>query len=664
MNDKDKQIKEIQKRLDIIWNTMGNEPAKEYSDLKKIEKESIKLNYQKEIKKSRLYQGWCLIYLSRLKEAIEILTDLSGDYKKDEPGEFHIKVLNALGVAYNDLGDNTNAFNYYSKSLKLSRKANLLERELSVLNNLGMYFLDNKNYDKALNHYLQILGKAEKSELSLDLKSVVLGNIGLCYSNLKKYREAEKYLLQSMVITKQLHNRINEVENLHDLAAVKIGLKEKESAIDYIKEALDICDKIENKRTECELLLMLGEIENSRELYEKALKISKSISFKPVYSNCCLKISNYFENSGDYKKSLEYLKLHHKTENELNNLAAEKKFHNLEMEYEIERNRKNTEVFKIKNLELKESLNWMTILNRIAQETMSSLELHNIFHTVYKNINIIMDAAIFHVAFYDIDKDSIDFFMVIENGNEIKPFSRNAGKNKSFTGWSIKNRKEVVINNIEKEYNKYIKKRSLYGEGPSPKSLITVPLFSRDDVIGAISIQSYYENAYKEEHVQLLKSLSSYCSIAIDNSRNYEKVNELNKIILKEKEELETANRKISDLASHDNLTGLNNRRLFNELLESAMLQTDRRGETLAVLFIDLDNFKPVNDTWGHAAGDEVLIEISNRFLSNIRSSDSVARIGGDEFLILLNPVKNRNDARTVAQKIMNNVCLWSLEQK
>ena len=174
--------------------------------------------------------------------------------------------------------------------------------------------------------------------------------------------------------------------------------------------------------------------------------------------------------------------------------------------------------------------------------------------------------------------------------------------------------------------------------------------------MGVLAILSYYENAYKEEHIQLLNSLASFLAIAIDNSRNYEKVNILNKIIQEEKVELEAANKKITQLATHDNLTGLANRRVFNEILEGAMEQAKRRDETLAILFIDLDNFKPVNDTWGHNTGDKVLVEIAGRLKSSLRSSDSVARIGGDEFLILLNPVGNRMETEKVANKIIQKI--------
>ncbi|WP_407276053.1 diguanylate cyclase domain-containing protein [Halothiobacillus sp. DCM-1] len=89
-------------------------------------------------------------------------------------------------------------------------------------------------------------------------------------------------------------------------------------------------------------------------------------------------------------------------------------------------------------------------------------------------------------------------------------------------------------------------------------------------------------------------------------------------------------------LARHDSLTGLPNRRVFAERLEQAIARAGRVGESLAVLFIDLDQFKPINDTFGHAAGDAVLQAVAERLRTRLRTEDTLARLGGDEFIALI----------------------------
>ena len=112
----------------------------------------------------------------------------------------------------------------------------------------------------------------------------------------------------------------------------------------------------------------------------------------------------------------------------------------------------------------------------------------------------------------------------------------------------------------------------------------------------------------------------------------------------------------IAHQAFHDTLTGLPNRVLFNDRLGLALVQARRTHTTLAVMFIDLDRFKLVSDTLGHHVGDELLKEVSERMKSCLRAGDTLARVGGDEFLVLLPDVSSRLDAECVADKIVRRV--------
>jgi diguanylate cyclase (GGDEF)-like protein/PAS domain S-box-containing protein len=108
--------------------------------------------------------------------------------------------------------------------------------------------------------------------------------------------------------------------------------------------------------------------------------------------------------------------------------------------------------------------------------------------------------------------------------------------------------------------------------------------------------------------------------------------------------------------ATHDALTGLPNRRMLLDRLSSGVTPVYRVPATLAVLFLDLDGFKPVNDRLGHEAGDDLLVLVSTRLLHAVRAEDTVARLGGDEFVIVLERVSNRSQAVTVAHKIIQAI--------
>jgi diguanylate cyclase (GGDEF)-like protein len=104
--------------------------------------------------------------------------------------------------------------------------------------------------------------------------------------------------------------------------------------------------------------------------------------------------------------------------------------------------------------------------------------------------------------------------------------------------------------------------------------------------------------------------------------------------------------------ALHDPLTGLPNRTLLLDRLEMALRRVDRSGKHVALLFIDLDDFKRVNDTRGHHAGDQLLVDAANRMLHAIRASDTAARFGGDEFIVLCDGVDDLDEAEAVAARI------------
>ena len=106
--------------------------------------------------------------------------------------------------------------------------------------------------------------------------------------------------------------------------------------------------------------------------------------------------------------------------------------------------------------------------------------------------------------------------------------------------------------------------------------------------------------------------------------------------------------------AHHDELTGLPNRALFNYRLEFALIKASRKQSVVAVFFLDLDRFKDINDTYGHNVGDEVLKVFAQRLKESIRAEDTLARMGGDEFMIIIEDHVNPNTSKVVAQKIID----------
>jgi diguanylate cyclase (GGDEF)-like protein len=102
-----------------------------------------------------------------------------------------------------------------------------------------------------------------------------------------------------------------------------------------------------------------------------------------------------------------------------------------------------------------------------------------------------------------------------------------------------------------------------------------------------------------------------------------------------------------------DRLTGLPNRVLLDDRMNLALAHAQRTGTPFALMFIDLDTFKPINDTYGHAAGDELLLAVGKRLQKGVRSTDTVARTGGDEFVIVVDAMTSIDDASATSERVL-----------
>ena len=145
---------------------------------------------------------------------------------------------------------------------------------------------------------------------------------------------------------------------------------------------------------------------------------------------------------------------------------------------------------------------------------------------------------------------------------------------------------------------------------------VGVPLIARGAILGALVVESASTTAhYRDADRELLQFVATQVATVVERKK---------------------AEEELRFMAHHDPLTGLTNRALFYDRLENALRSATRNQGRLALLYLDLNEFKRINDTWGHEAGDEVLIEVARRLESGTRQTDTIGRMGGDEFTVLL----------------------------
>jgi diguanylate cyclase (GGDEF)-like protein/PAS domain S-box-containing protein len=166
------------------------------------------------------------------------------------------------------------------------------------------------------------------------------------------------------------------------------------------------------------------------------------------------------------------------------------------------------------------------------------------------------------------------------------------------------------------------------------------PLLREGRALGVLILYSNDRRGFDDEVLKLLSRMAENVAFALDN--------------IERDEERRAGQERISYLASHDALTGLPNRVMFGELLGRAITTAQRYERKFAVMFVDLDRFKLINDSLGHAAGDQLLKEIAQRLADCLRASDVVARMGGDEFVVLVQEVDDAEQVAVVARKILS----------
>jgi diguanylate cyclase (GGDEF)-like protein len=168
--------------------------------------------------------------------------------------------------------------------------------------------------------------------------------------------------------------------------------------------------------------------------------------------------------------------------------------------------------------------------------------------------------------------------------------------------------------------------------------MVVVPLHHDRRVIGVLKVLTPQARAFDDSTVATLQLMVGFLSAAMDHALAFEAKQAL----------LAESNHR----AHHDALTGLPNRTLFFDRVGSALAGAARRMAPLALLLLDLDGFKQVNDTLGHAAGDALLCVVADRLRGALRASDTVARLGGDEFALLL-PDTEEDGAVAAARKVL-----------
>jgi diguanylate cyclase (GGDEF)-like protein len=312
-------------------------------------------------------------------------------------------------------------------------------------------------------------------------------------------------------------------------------------------------------------------------------------------------------------------------------------------------------------------------LSAIGQEITTHLEASAVFRALDRHVHGLLDATHFSIFLIEADGSTLACAFGIEAGQTLPPLRFSLSDEHANSARCVRERREILIE-IDRDD---VTPNLIPGTLPT-LSLLFAPLMIGERVMGVMTVQSLISHAYGERERLIFRTLCAYGAIALDNASAYRQVAATLKALsatqaqlLEKNLELERAYRALEDVSLTDQLTGLRNRRFFLQHVDADIGMTLRRyddplrkngperdespGKDLVFFMVDLDHFKEVNDRYGHAAGDAVLVQMQERLREVFRESDYLIRWGGEEFLVLARAT-HRDDAKLVAERIRKAV--------
>ncbi|MCG8480959.1 MAG: diguanylate cyclase [Spirochaetales bacterium] len=549
-------------------------------------------------------------------------------------GELSCNLHMGLGAALHGQWEISRAVASYRESLSIAERADLTYCRIAGLCRLGEVEMDLGHISYGRDLFLQAaaLLREHPDDSSEMIILRQLGGIALIEGNEEL---AFGYLTRSREIAVTLEDPFNQSALLALLSTLEVRRGNTNEAARLEAESVQRACDIRSPSLRCAALMHCGDVyrhfsrgEVALGFYRRARDLALRAPVRHLLYHLHERIAQMHEEQRELPQALESYKRYVELKETIEEEWTEHRMHELSKRMEVDR---------------------LEVVSEIAREITSSLDLDDILDGLYQRVNRILDAELFSIALYDHEADALDYQLVIHHGRRGEPIRIDGRDENSFSAWVVRNRKPVIIDDLRSEYRHFIKTFPSSASGGEKRSAIYLPLIVKDRLIGVLSVQTSRVGAYSNLDIRMVRTLASFLGIAIDNALILDRVTLYNRLVVQEKDELRQAYERISRVANRDHLTGLANRRMFQEIL-TAQLQSRQDGtRPLALLYIDLDDFKPINDTYGHEAGDDVLRAVAKRLREGTRSDDLVARVGGDEFIIMLHDIA---DEEAVAKRV------------
>lgn len=486
---------------------------------------------------------------------------------------------------------------------------------------------------------------AEYIHLVPNEKAEFLLNRGIGYFNLNDYQQALEYLKSAQNIFNQSGNNEGVSKCLNNIGNVYNNLGQYKKALEFHLRSLEIEQEIQNKNGITRSLNNIGnvyqktgDLEKALEFYLKSLELTYETNDTSTIAKSLNNVGNIHLSKGEFDSALKYytrsLELKQSIQDKFGTANS---YNNIGIAYQgLHQPAKALEYYQ------------------------KSLQLMKEVYDKYGIATALYHSGILYFELQNLEKALSTLQEALQHAEQINDRNIMMSCYKTI----------AEIFSQKKDYNKAYNFHKLYAQTKDE-------LISEESSKAIIEMRVKYETESKEKEIELLKQ--NVALKAIESKRQtlfmiiitiglvffaiaaFFVYNQLrlkaysNKIIAEQNEKLKKAYKKVEELASIDSLTELSNRRDILKKIRHEANRFDRNKKAFALIMGDIDEFKSINDTYGHAAGDIVLQAIANFIKTKLRKQDTVGRWGGEEFLILL-PDTDLNGAKFIAEKLREGI--------
>ncbi|MGR6839625.1 diguanylate cyclase domain-containing protein [Aliivibrio wodanis] len=533
-----------------------------------------------------------------------------------------------MGTIYAMKGQFYMSQNYFTSA---ERKLRYIDKALTLLLNVNISgtYIQLKDYQSAINH-ARLAVDVGKNQTNFSTLSLAYSNLALALAKIGRLDEAkieietsldissDKYCERSWIYATFYHAVIYSLEG--DARNAHINF---ETAIAKLEVYSDSFIQIELFEAYSQFLLKEKQYKKAITFAELMLETPSSHDDKKVLSGIYKVLVHCYRVLGDQNHELKYLYLENATlqqEMELTRVN-EAKYAEKAVEYAKNEQQRN----HVNNLK-----KHLESFSHLGQIIACSTEHSNALRIVASKLGEFIPFSMLALALYDEDKHVLDYRYIVDKGEVVEGPILDCYQNNKLGVYSAMSRETVLIDSGSvEELSEYINIDSVSSASLLVKSenlissVLYVPMVLGGELLGVVTVQHERSYCYNDLHVHVIEQLANYIAISIKNQKQ-------NQILEQQKEELNESHKRLEHLYRTDNLTGLLNRHALQEDT------SDINQNLFSSILIDIDDYKPYNDHYGHVKGDHVLVQLAEVFKSECRYQGSVYRIGGDEFLILL----------------------------